>query len=249
MANGSLRNGLPDRLDVIGCRLVIASSGRVAGDRWVACAGVVGRLWGWCGGLGSAEELVHDLGATQMTRSGLCWFAWSLSRKALAAARWRNPVTVRAADAAMLEAIASLVAGDDERGRRVTGSMAVPRTQQMPIPAQTAPVSACGRVRWDRAAAMTAAAGIGQGAATPAPQPTSSPAGTDKGMLMPQGWPGRSSRIATALPRTAAPANASDVASSARSGSALIRCSCLPVLRGKSKIARPLVGDAAPSGR
>ena len=98
-------------------------------------------------------------------------------------------------------------------------------------PAQTAPVSACGRVRWDRAAAMTAVAGIGQGAATPAPQPTSSPAGTDRGTLMPQGWPGRSSRIATALPTTAAPANASDVASSARSGSALIRCSCLPVLR------------------
>ena len=61
----------------------------------------------------------------------------------------------------------------------------------MPIPAQTAPVSACGRVRWDRAAAMTAAAGIGQGAATPAPQPTSSPAGTDRGTLMPQGRAGK----------------------------------------------------------
>jgi hypothetical protein len=145
----------------------------------------------------------------------------------------------------MLEAIASLVAGDHERGRRVTGSMAVPRMQPMPIPAQTAPVSAWGWVRRDRAAAMTAAAGIGQGAATPAPHPASSPAGTGRGMPMPQGWPGRSSRTATVLPRTAAPANASDVASSARSGSALIRCSCLPVLLAWVKYCRPLVGDAA----
>jgi len=44
----------------------------------------------------------------------------------------------------MLKAIASLLAADHERGRRVTGSMAVPRTQPMPIPAQKAPVSACG---------------------------------------------------------------------------------------------------------
>ena len=55
---------------------------------------------------------------------------WFRSRKAFAAARWRNPVTMRAADAAMLEAIASLVAGDHERGRRVTGSMAVPKTHR-----------------------------------------------------------------------------------------------------------------------
>jgi hypothetical protein len=84
-----------------------------------------------------------------MTLSGRCWFAWFRSRKAFAAARWRNPVTVRAADVAMLTAIASLVVGDHERGRRVTGSMAVPRTQPMPIPAHTAPVSARGWVRWD----------------------------------------------------------------------------------------------------
>jgi hypothetical protein len=37
---------------------------------------------------------------------------------------------------------------------------------------------------------MTAAAGIGHGAATPAPQPASSPAGTDTGTLMPKGRPG-----------------------------------------------------------
>jgi hypothetical protein len=81
---------------------------------------------------------------------------------------------------------------------------------------------------------MTAAAGIGQGAAAPAPQPASSPVRTDSGMLMPQGWPGRSSRIATALPATAAPANASAAVSSARSGSALIRCSCPSVPGGIS---------------
>jgi hypothetical protein len=79
----------------------------------------------------------------------------------------------------MLTAIASLVVGDHERGRRVTGSMAVSRTQPMPIPAHTAPVSARGWARWDHAAAVTAAAGIGQGAATPAPQPASSPVGTN----------------------------------------------------------------------
>jgi hypothetical protein len=83
-------------------------------------------------------------------------------RKAFAAARWRSPVTVRTADAAMLEAIASLVAGDHERGRRVTGSMAVPRMQPMPIPAQTAPVSAWGWVRWDRAALPAGVPQLGQ---------------------------------------------------------------------------------------
>jgi len=77
----------------------------------------------------------------------------------------------------MLKTIASLVAGDQERGRQVTGSIAVPRTQPTPIPAQTAPVSALGPARCDRAAAMTAARGIGHGAATPAPQPASSPRG------------------------------------------------------------------------
>jgi hypothetical protein len=88
---------------------------------------------------------------------------------------------------ARLRAIASLVAGDHARGRRVTGSIAVPRMQPMPIPAQTRPTGVLGWVRWDLAAAKTAAAGIGHGAATPAPQPASSPAGTDRGMLMPQG--------------------------------------------------------------
>jgi hypothetical protein len=58
----ALRDGLPDRLDAIACRLVIASSGQVTGDRWLACAGVAGGS-GAGAGSGSAEELVHDLGA------------------------------------------------------------------------------------------------------------------------------------------------------------------------------------------
>lgn len=75
----------------------------------------------------------------------------------------------------MLKTIASLVAGDQERGRKVTGSIAVPRTQPMPIPAQMVPVSVLGLVRCDFTATMTAASGICHGAATPAPQPASSP--------------------------------------------------------------------------
>jgi hypothetical protein len=53
------------------------------------------------------------------------------------------------------------------------------------------------------AAATTAAAGIGHGAATPAPQPMRSPAGTEHRTLRPNGSPGTSSRTATALPKTA----------------------------------------------
>ena len=66
-----------------------------------------------------------------------------------AAARWRHPAAMRAADVAMLRAITSLVAVDPARGRRVTGSIAVPRMQPMPIPAQTRPTGVLGWVRWD----------------------------------------------------------------------------------------------------
>jgi hypothetical protein len=58
----ALGDGLPDRLDAMACRLVIASSGQVTGDRWLACAGVVGGCAAGAGS-GSGEELVHDLGA------------------------------------------------------------------------------------------------------------------------------------------------------------------------------------------
>jgi hypothetical protein len=86
--------------------------------------------------------------------------------------------------------IAHLVHGVQDRGRHETGSMAVPTMQPSPIPAQTAPASALEAVRRARTAAITAAAGIGHGAATPAPQPASSPAGIDSGTLTPKGRPG-----------------------------------------------------------
>lgn len=59
-----------------------------------------------------------------------------------------------------------------------------------PIPAQTAPGRTLSSRRCAVAAAMTDATGIGHGAATPAPHPTSNPAGTDNGTLTPRGWPG-----------------------------------------------------------
>jgi hypothetical protein len=77
-----------------------------------------------------------------------------------------------------------------------------------PMAAQTAPGRALGPRCRAVAAVMTAAAGIGQGAATAAPHPAASPAGTDSGMLTPRGWPGSWSRIATTLPSTAAPREA-----------------------------------------
>jgi len=62
--------------------------------------------------------------------------------------------------------------------------------QPRPMAAQTAPGRALG-ARWRAVAAvMTAAAGIGHGAATPAPHPAASPADTDSGMLTPKDWPG-----------------------------------------------------------
>lgn len=104
--------------------------------------------------------------------------------------KWRHPAQVRAADAATLQVIASLVHGVQDRGCQETGSMTVPTMQPMPIPAQTAPANEPEAARLARAAAMSAVTGIGHGAATPAPQPASNPAGTDSGTPMPKGWPG-----------------------------------------------------------
>ncbi len=59
-----------------------------------------------------------------------------------------------------------------------------------PIAAQTAPGRTLGSRCRAVAAAVTAATGIGHGAATAAPHPASSPAGTDSGMLTPSGSPG-----------------------------------------------------------
>ena len=97
--------------------------------------------------------------------------------------RHRPPIS--AADVARVTPIARRVAGDHNRGRQVTGSMTAPTMHPKPTAAQTAP----GRVPSSRcralAAVMTAATGIGHGAATPAPHPASSPAGTDRGILTP----------------------------------------------------------------
>jgi len=113
-----------------------------------------------------------------------------MAQLARAVVRWRHPAPARAADAATLQAIASLVHRVQDRGCQETGSMAVPTMQPTPIPVQMAPASAPEAVRWARAATRTAATGIGHGAATPAPQPASRPTGTDSGTLMPKGWPG-----------------------------------------------------------
>src|SRR6266566_2102908 len=148
-----------------------------------------------------------------------CW--------ACAVARCQALAPMRAADAARLTPTAKRVAGDQDRGRRVTGSMRVPTMHPRPMAAQTAPGHTLGARCRAVAAVMTAAAGIGQGAATAAPHPAASPAGTDSGMLTPRGWPGSWSRIATTLPSTAAPAKPSEAPSSARSGFTLIRTPAL----------------------
>jgi hypothetical protein len=147
--------------------------------------------------------------------------------RARAVAECQAPAPMRAADAARLTPTARRVAGDQDRGRWVTGSMRVPTMHPRPMAAQTTPGRAPSARCWAVAAVMTAAAGIGHGAATAVPHPASTPAGTDSGMLTPRGWPGSWSRIATTLPRTAAPAKASDAPSSARSGFALTRSSRL----------------------
>ena len=113
-----------------------------------------------------------------------------MDQPARAVVKWRHPVQARAVAAVTLQAIASLVHGVQDRGRQETGSTAVPTMQPRPIPAQVAPATGLGAVRWARAATMSAVTGIGHGAATPAPQPASNPAGTDSGTLTPNGRPG-----------------------------------------------------------
>lgn len=63
--------------------------------------------------------------------------------------------------------------------------------------------------------ANKAATGIGQGAAIPAPNPTKSPAGTERGIFRPIAAAGSSSRMATALANPTAPANPSAASRSA----------------------------------
>jgi hypothetical protein len=68
--------------------------------------------------------------------------------------------------------------------------MKVPTMHPSPIAAQTAPGRALSSRRRAIAAVVTAAAGIGHGAATAAPHPASSPAVTDSGIPTPSGSPG-----------------------------------------------------------
>jgi hypothetical protein len=61
--------------------------------------------------------------------------------------------------------------------------------QAMPRPAQRIPGTLLPFAGSAVVAAISAARGIGQGAATPAPQPISSPQGTVIGRLIPNGSP------------------------------------------------------------
>jgi hypothetical protein len=97
--------------------------------------------------------------------------------------------------------------------------MTVPTMHLKPIAALTAPGRMPSSRRGALAAVMTAATGIGHGAATPAPHPVSSPVGTDSGILTPAARRLIANRHHAA--QTAAPAKASDAAS-AHPGSALI---------------------------
>jgi hypothetical protein len=64
--------------------------------------------------------------------------------------------------------MASRAARDNDRDRRVTGSMNAPTIHSSPITAQTAPGTGFGS-QCRATAAVTAANGIGHGAATAAP--------------------------------------------------------------------------------
>jgi hypothetical protein len=115
-------------------------------------------------------------------------------------------VAIIAADVATLARIANRIPTVHAWGRRMTGSTSVPAMQAAPIAQHMT-----ARFRADPRrllAATTAATGIGQGAATPAPHPTRSPTGTESGRRMPNGSPGTLSRIDTMLPSSVAPAKA-----------------------------------------
>jgi hypothetical protein len=94
--------------------------------------------------------------------------------------------------------------------------------QPMPSPEQISAGPGPPSRRLNREA-HSAAAGIGHGAATPAPHPTRTADGTERGTLMCNGSPVTSSRIATALPNPVAQANAKAAAPSARFGLSVTR--------------------------
>ena len=112
----------------------------------------------------------------------------------------------KTADAQTPDAIAVRLARVHPFGLYVLGSMRNPTIPAKPRPAQT---SVATESPWlARRDATSAATGMGQGAATPAPQPRRIPVGTEKGAPMPSGRPGRSSRTATALVNPTVHANA-----------------------------------------
>ena len=112
-----------------------------------------------------------------------------------------------ATDVATFARIAAPIPLVQARGRRVTGSTSVPAMQTAPMPAQTKPARVP-VVTPDRLDTAKAATGIGQGAATPAPQPARSAVRMESGRWIPSGSPGTLFRIDIALPKMVAPANA-----------------------------------------
>ncbi len=138
----------------------------------------------------------------------------------------------------MPAAIAFRFAGVHAVGSYVLGSMRNPTIPAMPRPAQT---SAATESPWlARRDAMSAATGMGQGAATPAPQPTMMPVGTESGTPMPSGRPGRSSRTATAVVNPTVHANAMAAFRRARPVSSVIELEATPDLEKRSRAGSPL---------
>lgn len=127
----------------------------------------------------------------------------------------RSPATASPAEDPKLRSSATRTAGVHFSGRRITGSASCPRTAAMPMPVQRRAGQRGLFVPPAFLAAIKAAKGIGQGAAMPAPHPTTSPAGTESGSLRPSASVESCSRTATALPNPTAPANPSAATRSA----------------------------------
>jgi hypothetical protein len=101
-----------------------------------------------------------------------------------------NPARAREVVDAVASVIAAVVAGLQERGRLVTGSMRCPAILAHPIAEATA--AGPGLPPLARYAANSAPAGMYHGAAMPVPQPASTPALTENGAWRPKGSPGMS---------------------------------------------------------
>ena len=128
---------------------------------------------------------------------------------------YRSPARASPAEDPKLKSSATRTAGVHLSRRRITGSASCPRTAAMPMPVQRRAGQRGPLVPSAFVAATKAAKGIGQGAAMPAPHPTTSPAGTVSGSLRPSASVGSCSRTATALANPTAPANPSAATRSA----------------------------------